>query len=213
MRLGDALARLTGTTAEIRVRGAMLLLVAFVALAQEAGLEVILGAFVAGLVLSALDPQGGMRHPAFRAKLQAIGFGVLIPVFFVASGLRFDLDALIHDPSAIARVPLFLAALLAVRGLPAVLYRRVLAPRQPLPAGLLQATSLPFIVAATQIGRELGMLGDATAAGLVAAGLLSVLAFPALALALLRGIGSTGAPDAALGGGAARAAGAAAGRG
>lgn len=191
MRLGAALEQLTGTTAEIRVRGAVVLLVAFVAIAQQTGLEVILGAFVAGGVLGSLDPEGTMRHPAFRAKLQAVGFGLLIPVFFVASGLRFDLDALLADPSAIAKVPLFVLALLAVRGLPALLlYRGVLEPGQPRAAALLQATSLPFVVAATSIGRELDLLTPATAAGLVTAGLVSVLLFPGLALTQLRRVAS-----------------------
>ena len=178
--------RLSGTTAELRIRGAVLLLVAFVAAAMHAGLEVILGAFVAGVALGALDPDGMVRHPEFRAKLQAIGFGLLIPVFFVASGLRFDVGALVADWAAVAKVPLFLVALLVVRGAPAVLYRRHLDGRQWIAAGLLQATSLPFIVAATAIGLELDLLSPATAAGLTAAGLASVLVLPALAIPLLR---------------------------
>ncbi len=197
MRLGAALERLMGTTAEIRVRGAVLLLVAFVALAQASGLEVILGAFVAGLVLGTIDPDGAMRRPEFRAKLQAVGFGLLIPVFFVASGLRYDLDALLADTGALLLVPLFLAALLLVRGLPAVLLRGELEPGQWRVAGLLSATTLPFVVASTQIGLELELLTPATAAALVAAGLLSVLLLPATALVLLRrGAAVSAAPPA-----------------
>jgi Kef-type K+ transport system membrane component KefB len=184
-RLSATLLRLQDTTAQIRVRGAFVLLVGFSALAQELGLEVILGAFVAGMVLTLVDGDRAMTHPDFRRKLDAVGYGVLIPIFFVTSGLRFDLDALTADAGALAKVPLFLAALLLVRGVPAVLYRDALGgQRQVAVAGLLQATSLPFIVAATAIGLDLGLLSAATAAGLVAAGLLSVLAFPLLALAL-----------------------------
>jgi Kef-type K+ transport system membrane component KefB len=127
-----------------------------------------------------------MTHPAFRSKLEAIGFGVFIPVFFVTSGIRFDLDALTGSGSALAMVPLFLVALLVVRGLPALLYRRLLDRRELLVAGLLQATSLPFLVATTAIGRELGLVGAGEAAALVGAGLLSVLLFPAAGLALLQ---------------------------
>jgi hypothetical protein len=83
-------------------------------------------------------------------------------------------------------VPLFLLALLVVRGLPAVLYRDVLGARERVVAGLFQATSLPFLVAATAIGRELGLVDAGEAAALVGAGLLSVLLFPALSLALLQ---------------------------
>jgi len=87
-------------------------------------------------------------------------------------------------------VPIFLAALLAVRGLPAILYRRLLGARNAAIAGLLQATSLPFIVAATAIGLDLGIIDAASSAALVAAGLLSVVIFPATGLALLRGGGA-----------------------
>lgn len=187
MRITDTLRRLQDTTAQIRVRGAFLLLIAFVALAQQLGLEVILGAFIAGALLSVLDPDHAMTHPMFRAKLEAIGYGVFVPVFFVTSGLRFDLDALTQSASTVARVPVFLLALLLVRGVPSLLYRRYLADdRKTAVAGLLQATSLPFIVASTQIGLTLHLLTAATAAGLVAAGLLSVLIFPLLGLTLLR---------------------------
>jgi Kef-type K+ transport system membrane component KefB len=186
--LSDVLLRLQDTTAQIRVRGAFLLLVVFVALAETLGLEVILGAFLAGAVLSLVDRDRMMTHPDLRRKLEAVGFGVFIPVFFVASGIAFDLGALFGSASTVARVPLFLLALLLVRGLPALLYRRVLGSRQTAVAGLLQATSLPFIVAASMIGIELGLLDDATGAALIAAGLLSVLVFPLLALMLLRGV-------------------------
>ena len=185
-RLSSALLRLQDTTAQIRVRGAVLLLVGFAALAQSLGLEVILGAFIAGLLLGTLDMDRGMNHPLLRTKLEAIGFGFLIPVFFVTSGLRFDLNALVKDSSTLALVSLFAAALLLVRGAPALTARRRLGDRRHVAAaGLLQATSLPFIVAATMIGVEIGTLSAATAAALVAAGLVSVLAYPVLALALL----------------------------
>jgi Kef-type K+ transport system membrane component KefB len=185
-RLSAVLLRLQDTTAQIRVRGAFLLLIAFVALAESLGLEVILGAFLAGAILSLVDRDRMMTHPEFRAKLEAVGFGVFIPVFFVASGIQFDLGALFGSASTVARVPLFLLALVLVRGLPALLYRPALGNRQTAVAALLQATSLPFIVAASMIGMELELLDQATGAALIAAGLLSVLFFPLLALTLLR---------------------------
>lgn len=186
MRLGDVLLRLQDTTAEIRVRFAVLLLVAFVVLAELFGLESILGAFVAGAVIGAVDKDSA-SHPQLRTKLEAIGYGFLVPVFFVTSGLRLDLSGLLEDPAALARVPLFLLALLVVRGIPAVLYVPVVGRKASVAAALLQATSLPFIVAATQIGVELGQLSPVNAAALVSAGLLSVLVFPPVALVLLRG--------------------------
>jgi len=150
------------------------------------GLETILGAFVAGVILRLVDRDRMMTHPEFRQKLEAIGFGVFIPVFFVASGIQFDLAALFSSPATILRVPIFLVALLLVRGVPALLYRPLVGSRRSVVAGLLQATSLTFIVAATQIGLQLGLITKATGAALIGAGLLSVLIFPLLALTLLR---------------------------
>ena len=184
-RIGGVLLRLQDTTAEIRVRAAVVLLVAFVALAEQFGLETILGAFLAGAVVGLVD-RDASSHPRFRIKLEALGYGFLIPVFFVTSGLRLDLRGLLDDPGALVRVPLFLIALLVVRGVPAYLAVRTLGPRQTAAAGLLQATSLPFIVTATQIGVATGLMAPVTAAALVCAGLLSVLVFPAVALVLLR---------------------------
>ena len=138
------------------MRGAFLLLAGFVALAERLGLEVILGAFTAGVILSLIDRDALMTHPHFRTKLEGAGFGVFIPVFFVGVGLTFDLDALTSSTATLLRLPLFLAALLLVRGLPALLYRGFVGDRRAVAAGLLQATSLPFIVAASMIGVELG---------------------------------------------------------
>jgi Kef-type K+ transport system membrane component KefB len=186
MRIKADLLRLQDTTAQIRIRAAIVLFVGFAAVAEELGFEVILGTFIAGAIISLLDRDEVMTHPDFRHKLEAIGFGFFIPVFFVTSGVRFDLDALVAEASNLAMVPVFLAALLVVRGLPALLYRRVLDARRTAVAGILQATSLPFIVAASAIGLELGLINAAESAALIGAGLLSVLAFPVLGLALLR---------------------------
>ena len=181
------LVRLQDTTAQIRVRGAWVLMIGFVALAEAFGLEAILGAFAAGAILTLVDSDNFMTHPLFRRKLEAVGFGVFIPVFFVASGIRFDLNALLDHPSNLIKVPIFLAALFLVRGLPAVLYRGFVGARRAAVAAVLQSTSLPFIVAATAIGQELGLLDGAQSAALIAAGLLSVLIFPVTGLALLGG--------------------------
>jgi Kef-type K+ transport system membrane component KefB len=194
MRIGAALVRLQDTTAEIRVRAAIVLLVAFVALAERFGLETILGAFLAGAVVGLVD-RDSRSHPRFRIKLEALGYGFLIPVFFVTSGLRLDLGGLVDDPAALARVPLFLLALLLVRGVPALLSVRTLGSRATAAVALLQATSLPFIVTATQIGVLTDLMTPVTAAALVCAGLLSVLLFPALALVLLRGDTSAAADN------------------
>lgn len=107
-------------------------------------------------------------------------------MFFVASGLRLDLTGLIDNPSALARVPVFVVALLVVRGVPALLFSKMFDRRSVLAVALLQSTSLPFIVTATQIGVATGLLSGVTAAAMVTAGLISVIVFPVGALSLLR---------------------------
>ena len=184
--LSAVLKRLQDSTAQIRIRGAFLLMVGFTALAARLGLELILGAFVAGALLAVLDADYHQTHPKFHEKLEAIGFGVFVPVFFVTSGLRFDVAALFNDSNTIFRVPIFLGALLVARGVPALLYRPLVGMSKAIVAGLLQATSLPFIVAATTIGIDLNAMNKSNASALVAAGLLSVVIFPMTGLALLR---------------------------
>jgi Kef-type K+ transport system membrane component KefB len=186
MRIRADLLRLQDATAQIRVRAALVLFVGFAALAETLGLEVILGTFIAGAIISLADRDQVMTHPDFRRKLEAVGFGFFIPAFFVTSGVRFDLDALTSSMSSVVMVPIFLAALLAARGMPAILYRGAIDGRHAAIAGILQATSLPFIVAATSIGLELGLIDAAGSAALIGAGLLSVLIFPLSGLLLLK---------------------------
>jgi Kef-type K+ transport system membrane component KefB len=188
MKVSQTLVKLQDTTAEIRVRGAFLLLTVFVVLASKFGLEAILGAFLAGATLKLVDRDEGMSHAFFHRKLEAVGFGVFVPFFFVSTGIKLDVTSLFHSSSALARVPLFLAALLVVRGIPALLYRPF-AERsgQIVAGGLLQATSLSIPVVAGQIGVDLGLIRPINYVALVAAGLLSVIVFPLVSLTLLRG--------------------------
>lgn len=122
-----------------------------------------------------------------RGKLEAIGFGFLVPIFFIVSGMQFQLHALLADPVRILRVPLFLVLLLIVRGTPALLlYRRDLPRHELAPLALFSATGLPLIVVITTIGVEEGRMRPSNAAALVAAGMLSVLLYPMLARMRLR---------------------------
>jgi Kef-type K+ transport system membrane component KefB len=188
MSVSDALVRLQDTTAAIRVRGAFLLLALFVVLASKFGLEAILGAFLAGATLKLVDRDERMTHAFFHRKLESAGFGVFVPFFFVATGISLDVGALLHSASALARVPIFLAALLLVRGLPALLYRPFAErPAQLVAGGLLQATSLSIPVVAGQIGVSLGLIRPVNYVALFAAGLVSVIVFPLVSLTLLRG--------------------------
>src|SRR5207253_11118807 len=159
------------------------------------GVEAILGAFMAGAIIKLVDRDVMLTHPMFRTKLEAAGFGVFIPFFFVSSGVKFDGHALFSSASALAKIPLFLAVLLVVRGVPALLYRKSASRSEIAAAGLLQATSLSFIVVAGQIGVDLDLIRESTWAAMVAAGLLSVLLFPLSALTILRRATPTEAPE------------------
>jgi Kef-type K+ transport system membrane component KefB len=194
VRLSAVLVRLQDTSAQVRVRGAFLLLAACVALAGRFGVEVVLAAFTGGVLVALVDRDATRTHPQFRVKLEGAGYGFFIPVFMVAAGLRFDLDALVASASSLALAPIFLAGLLAVHLLPAALvYPRLVGGRLALVAGLLQSISLAFIVAASEIGMELGLVARGTGAALIAAGLLSVVILPPLARGLLRREGTAGA--------------------
>lgn len=186
--LSRALGVLQDTTAEIRVRAAVALLMGFAALAAGFGLEAILGTFLAGATVSLLDRDPAGTHREFPAKLQAIGFGFLVPYFFVSTGMSLDVAGFTHGVATLSRVPVFLGALLLVRAVPAlVFYRRALSLRLVLAAGLLQATSLNLPIVGGAIGVDLHLIRPDNYVALVAAGLLSVIIFPAAAAMLARG--------------------------
>jgi Kef-type K+ transport system membrane component KefB len=155
--------------------------------------------FVIAVGVGVLGAERSMRMSAALLRLQNVGYGVFIPVFFVATGVGFELNALFANATNLARVPIFLTALLVARGLPALVYRSLTNRTQTIAAGLLQATSLSFLVVVGQIGVQLGLLRPAVYAALVAAGLVSVLIFPLMALTLLRTVEkeSVDIPDAA----------------
>jgi Kef-type K+ transport system membrane component KefB len=186
-RVERIVTRLQDGTAQIRVRGAFMLLALVVILAQEVGLEAILGALLAGAILGTLDNGALRRHAQFRMKLDAIGYGFLVPVFFIWSGMSIDIDALREEPRRIALIGLFLGALLIVHLVAVPIFRRAVSWRAAVVTGLLSSTSsLPFVVTATTVGEQSGTIAAGTASALLAAGVLSALVFPVVALALVR---------------------------
>ena len=110
-----------------------------------------------------VEVSGREPNEQFLIKLEGIGFGFLIPIFFISVGVGFNLKDLLNHPSALVKVPLFLVALLVVRGVPALLYKRVMDTRHAAAAGLLQATTLTLVIVAVAIGRETGKLSRAWA--------------------------------------------------
>jgi Kef-type K+ transport system membrane component KefB len=172
------------TSAQLPVRISILVLASLVMVARQFGLDAILGALAAGVLVSLASP--GEHGEDLRHKLEAIGFRFFVPIFFVTTGLRYDLHALLSSPSALLQLPMFLALFLLVRGLPALLVRRDLDRRGQLALALVSATQLPLVVAIVDIGVRAGRLKPETAASLVGAGMASVLLFPIAALALRR---------------------------
>src|SRR4051812_26289565 len=168
-------------TAQTTLRWTLALLLLLLVVANDFGLDVVFGAFLAGVVLRRWAP--GDVH-VLEEKLDAVGYGFFIPVFFVASGMALDLDSIIAAP---IRLAVFFVLLLLVRGLPTLLlYRTALPFSQRVELGFLAATALPLLVALSQIGIANGSMLPENAAALVGAGVLSVLAFPAVAVAIDR---------------------------
>jgi Kef-type K+ transport system membrane component KefB len=180
-RLSSIVTAGADTTGQTTLRFSILLLLGLLLLADRFGLDVVLGAFLAGAVLRRWAPVE--LHP-LEAKLDAVGHGFFIPVFFVTAGMGIDVKAIGDAPG---RLVVFFLLLLAVRGLPIlVVYRRDVDLRQRVQLMLCTATSLPLIVALTQIGLANGTMLPENAAALVGAGVLSVLLFPATAVGLAR---------------------------
>jgi Kef-type K+ transport system membrane component KefB len=182
------------SSAQLPVRIAVLFILGLVYLAFRLGLDVLLGAFAAGIVVRLFVR--GEDSGVVKGKLEAIGFGFLIPIFFIVSGMKFHLTALTSSPGALLRVPLFLVLFLVVRGIPALLlYRRDLPRDQLPPLALFSATALPLVVVITTIGVSEGRMRPVNAAALVAAGLLSVLLYPMIARILLGRARSLRSPE------------------
>jgi Kef-type K+ transport system membrane component KefB len=173
------------TSSQLAVRLAVVLVFGLVALAAELGLDLLLGGFVAGMITRiALR---GREVTVFDSKLMAVGYGLLIPFFFVTSGMSFDLDALTESAEALLKLPLFLALFLVVRGTPALLlYRGILGLRDRFALAFFCATELPLVVAITTVAIEEGHMHSDTAAALVGAAIVSTLVYPLIALRLRR---------------------------
>ncbi|WOX24272.1 cation:proton antiporter [Streptomyces solicathayae] len=172
------------TSGQFAVRFVFLLLALMLGAAEVLGLDVLLGAFAAGLVtrllLTGAAPEEG---PAILEKVEAVGFGFLVPLFFVVTGIEFDLDSLLAGGRTLLLLPVFLVLFLVVRGGPIwLLAPRDLAPRSRASLVLYGSTALPLVVAITTMGVDAGTLEAGEAAALVGAGMVSVLLFPVLAL-------------------------------
>jgi len=183
-------------SSQLAVRIVVVLIFGLLALTEQLGLDILLGGFVAGMITRA--SLKGHELQVFESKLTAVGFGFLVPFFFVTSGMNFDLDALGASTSAMLKLPLFLGLFLVVRGAPALLlYRGVLDTRERAALAIFSATELPLVVAITTIATEGGHMRASTSAALVGAAILSTLIFPFVGLALRRGVAAAAEPPGA----------------
>ncbi len=194
-RLSRLVTATLGTSAQVGLRICVVVVVGMLALAEWLGLDPVLGAFTAGILMHLfLDSGDRDEAETILARLEGLGYGFFIPIFFVVSGVRFDLDSLLADAANLLLVPLFVALFLVVRGLPTLFaHVRILERNDRIALALLASTGLPLVVVITNLGVEAGAITTATAAALVGAGMVSVLLFPTTALRLRR-LSSPGRP-------------------
>jgi Kef-type K+ transport system membrane component KefB len=180
-------------TAQSTLRWALVLLLLLLVAANRFGLDVVLGAMLAGMVLRSWTHKMEVDIEPLEQKLEAVGYGIFIPLFFVASGMGLDIKSIAANP---LRLVVFAALLLVVRGLPSLLiYAKVLPLRQRVEMTFITATTMPLLIALAEIGQQDGVMLPANAAALVGAGVVSVLLYPAIAAAVHRR-GAGAGPDA-----------------
>jgi Kef-type K+ transport system membrane component KefB len=185
LRLPPVLRDTIASSGQFPIRLALFLAVSLALFGKSVGLDLVLGAFVAGAVLRALVPEN--LHHDLMTRLAAVGYGFLIPIFFVTSGMKLDIAALSTSPVAIGLVPVFVMMMLIARGLPVLwLYRKVLPVRQRVALAFHSGTQLPLVVAITTIAVAQGAMPDWCSASLVMAAVITVMLFPAIASVVAR---------------------------
>lgn len=178
-RLSRTIARWMGDSSILPVRISILILLGLISLANELGMEMVLGAYTAGMMIAMLT-----KVEILQYRLTSIGSGFFIPLFFITSGVEIDLASLVASPASLARLILFCAGLLFIRVLPVFLYKHVLPERDLLPLALFSATTLPLVVAVTYLGVRTGDMLPENASALVGAAAIAVAVFPTLAILL-----------------------------
>jgi len=176
-------ARLDLTTSQISTRFVVMVVLGAASIAAVFGFEIILGTFLAGILFGALI-RGSERESLYGTRLDAIGFGFFVPIFFIVSGMRLDIKAAL-TPSGLLVVLGFFVILAVARGVPALLFHSSVGTRGAVASGLMLATNVSFVVVAADLGVEAGLLPSSAASSLVLAGLVSAVLFPALSQSLL----------------------------
>ncbi len=182
--LTPLLDEMSHATSQAKVRLAIFLMLSFVVLAELLGAEIILGAFLAGVLVSVLlDPaDNSLRH-----QLEISGYGFFIPIFFIMVGVRFNLSAVFGSLQALGLVLFLLVGAVLVKGLPAAIFRRAFGMRESLAGGVLLSARLSLIIAAAEIGRQLGVLSESVVMAVILVAMMTVTAAPVLFNRLLAG--------------------------
>jgi len=181
-RLIEKLAHTMQSSGQLPVRICILLQVLLATLAAKFGLNIVLGAFTAGMVVRLAIK--GTEGELLQHKLDAIGYGFLIPIFFIVAGMKFEVSALWSTPLAPIQIALLSGLLVLVRGVPLFFYKHELTAEEKIPFMFYSATGLPLIVIISEIGVSSGLMPPDRASILVSAGMVSVLLFPVLAVKL-----------------------------
>jgi len=174
-RILKAVGEASRGTAQVPVRGSLALMLIFVALSEQLGTEVILGAFLAGLLLSLLIRSEGIE---LRHKLEALGFGFFIPVFFIMVGVRFDLSAIVARPEGLLLAFWLVVGAFAIKFCAVLPFRWLVSWRETLAAGALMSSRLSLIIAAAEIGLRLGLFSETVHAGAVCVALVTCVVGP-----------------------------------
>jgi Kef-type K+ transport system membrane component KefB len=177
--LSHMIARWMSDTSVLPVRVAIVILLGLVSLANELGMELILGAYTAGMIIAMMT-----KVEILQYRLRSIGSGFFIPLFFIVSGVEFDLTALLTSPGSIIRLIVFCAGFLIIRTIPVRLYKMELPESDLLPLALFSSSTLPLVVAMTYLGVRTGDMLPENAHALVGAAVITVAVFPTLAIAL-----------------------------
>jgi Kef-type K+ transport system membrane component KefB len=181
-RTSSMILRWLGDNEILPVRASLLLLMGFVCLADRFGIEIVIGAYAAGLAVAMLVE--GTQAQVLEDRLTMIGASFFVPVFFIASGVELDISTLVSGPLSVARVLLFCLLLLFIRAAPLQIYRRALDKRESPAFALFTSITLPLVLAITYLGARKGQMSAENAAALVGAAVITVTIFPTLALSI-----------------------------
>ena len=176
--ISRTLTELADTSAQLKIRAALVVMIAFVALSEVVGTELVLGAFLAGLAATVISPQHGS---SVRVRLDAMGYGFFVPLFFIHAGATLDFGVVFESLDAFLIAPVFLLLAFLVKTLPGI---ATLGPafgfRGGLSSGLLLSANLSLVIAAGAIAEELGIIDEATYGALLLMALLSTVLAPLL---------------------------------